>query len=460
MGENRVTGKRVLTVLGVLAAAGMAALLVVPSLVFPPNLAGSPGLRDAVRDLSGALPVFPGAEGFGTDTPAGRGGAVLRVTSLESAGPGTLRAALETPGPRVVVFEAGGGIRLSEPLTIPHPFVTVAGEPAPPPGITLTGAGLVIATHDALVRHLRIRVGDRMPGPPGDARDGLSVYPGGDGQAFNVVVDHCSVGWAVDEGASHWGAGVRDVTFSGCIFSENLSHSIHPEGEHSKGLLLGDHGRRIAVAGCLFAHNDERNPYVKGDVSALVVNNLVYNPRRNAMHVGDYNSSGPSLTAFMGNVLKPGPDTRRGVPLVTVHVHTQRTAVVGMFDNLCPGRAEWGEWAWSTRRVNLARLEDSPVRVSPLTVRPAATVADWVLAHAGARPADRDAVDTRVVDEVRTGAGRIIDSQEQVGGMPQDAATRRPLELPPAPGADDDRDGYTNLEEWLHAQAGEVEGAE
>ncbi|HRZ18216.1 MAG TPA: pectate lyase, partial [Candidatus Hydrogenedentes bacterium] len=85
-------------------------------------------------------------------------------------------------------------------------------------------------------------------------------------------------------------------------------------------------------------------------------------------------------------------------------------------------------------------------------------VADWVLAGAGARPADRDAVDTRVVDGVRTGAGRIIDSQEQVGGMPQDAATRRPLEPPPAPGADDDRDGYTNLEEWLHAQAGEVEG--
>ncbi|HRZ84411.1 MAG TPA: hypothetical protein P5069_18310, partial [Candidatus Hydrogenedentes bacterium] len=159
-----------------------------------------------------------------------------------------------------------------------------------------------------------------------------------------------------------------------------------------------------------------------------------------------------------GNVLKPGPDTRRGVPLVTVHIHTQRTAVIGMHGNLSPGDSEWGEWAWSTRRRNLARPEDAPVRVSPLTVRPASAVADWVLAHAGARPADRDAVDTRVVDGVRTGAGRILDSQEQVGGMPQTASTSRPLAPPPTPGADDDRDGYTNLEEWLHAQAREVEG--
>lgn len=108
-----------------------------------------PNLDDATRDLSSALPVFPGAEGFGTDTPAGRGGVVLRVTNLEADGAGSLRAALTAEGPRVVVFEVSGTIALTENLRIESPFVTVAGQTAPSPGVTIAGAGSMCAKPQA-----------------------------------------------------------------------------------------------------------------------------------------------------------------------------------------------------------------------------------------------------------------------------------------------------------------------
>src|SRR5215470_4024198 len=111
--------------------------------------------------LIAAQPVFPGAQGFGIETPAGRGGRILRVTNLNSEGPGSLRAAIETKGPRIVVFEVAGVIDLNmKPLTISEPFITIAGQTAPTPGITIVRAGIDIATHDILLQHIRVRMGD------------------------------------------------------------------------------------------------------------------------------------------------------------------------------------------------------------------------------------------------------------------------------------------------------------
>ena len=113
-----------------------------------------------------------------------------------------------------------------------------------------------------------------MRGPAAESRDGIAVLgsPAGTRDAYNVVVDHCSVSWAVDEGVSTWYVGVHDVTFSHCIVSENLSESLHPKGEHSRGLLVGDHARRISVLGNLFCHNTSRNPLLKGYTSVIVAN--------------------------------------------------------------------------------------------------------------------------------------------------------------------------------------------
>ncbi len=436
----------------------LAVVVLLPLLLWclaPPHLVLPP--EDAVRNLETALPVFPCAEGFGVDTPAGRGGAIIAVTSLSDAGPGTLREALQTPGGRVVVFECAGQIHLASNIEISQPFVTVAGQTAPAPGITLRDAGLNIVTHDVLVQHIAVRVGDQSEGPPPDARDGISVYPGNEG-AYRVVVDHCSVSWAVDEDMSHWGKGVHDVTFRNCLAGEGLSHSIHPKGEHSKGLLMGDFGQRIAVIGCLFADNVMRNPFVKGGVTALIANNVIYNPGDSAIHLGDAEHSGPSWVSAAGNVLLPGPDTPWYIALAWVQGDAHPDARLALYGNDSRGYRLWHAWRRSNAPANITNWMDAPVRVSPLTLRDSGDTVDWVTAQAGSRPAMRDPVDARIVEGMRTGSGRIIDHPEDVGGLPDILPVYQALSLPSEPEEDADHDGYTNLEEWLHERARIVEG--
>lgn len=410
-----------------------------------------------IRFEEDELPVFPGAEGFGTRTPAGRGGVLITVTTLAAEGPGSLREALAAPGPRTIVFEVGGVIDIRESLVITEPFATVAGQTAPEPGITIIGAGLVVTTHDVLIQHLRIRVGNRLDGPDPGGRDGIGVVgtPDGQREVCNVVIDHCSVSWAIDEGASTWHPGVRDVTFRQCIIAENLSRSIHPEREHSKGLLIGDHTRRIAVIGNLFAHNMRRSPLIKGDVSALLVNNFVYNPGSDIIHFSDPEDGGGSLAAIIGNVLLPGPDTRLK-PMIHMLFSSKRTCRVYASDNLVAGARGW-EFAVAQLKRGCA-VDAAPVAIEGLEPLPGGEVQDWVLTCAGARPAFRDETDRRIVESVLTETGSIIDSQEEVGGFPHPPPASHTLELPPDPNADSDHDGYTDLEEWLDALAAAVEG--
>lgn len=434
-----------------LGTLGTLCLLGQPACVGP---AASPALLDAARDLTGQLAVFPGAEGYGTTTRAGRRGAVLRVTSLASDGPGTLREAVQTPGPRTIVFEVAGTVTIQEPIVFSEPFVSVAGQTAPPPGVTLTGAGIVIATHDVLLQHLRVRPGDSPAGPDPGGRDGLSIDggPGGALDVHDVVVDHCSFSWAIDEGVGTWNPGVRDVTIRASILAENLSHSLHPKGEHSKGLLVGDHARRVSILGNLFAHNRMRNPFLKGDVSAVIAGNVIYNPGSEAIHLDDPEGSGPTLATIAGNVLLPGPDTAPLLPLVDVLSAVKNTSEVSLFGN-DSGRNPLSRPLYLPPVLaSIERYAVAPVRVLPLTLLPADLARDAVLARAGARPADRDAVDRRIVAGVTAGTGRIIDSPSEVGGLPETAPQLRPLSLPAADG-DADGDGYTDLEEWLHGRS-------
>jgi len=149
------------------------------------------------------LPAFPGAEGFGTDTPAGRGGKVIEVTTLADDGPGSLRAALNDPEPRTIVFRTGGTIELKDQLFIAHPFVTVAGQTAPGGGICIKNAGLVVLTHDVLVQHIRIRPGNEGQVEPDD-NDAIQILGkhGRAAGAHHVVLDHISASWSEDETVS------------------------------------------------------------------------------------------------------------------------------------------------------------------------------------------------------------------------------------------------------------------
>lgn len=434
----------------------------------PPGVAASQGevtpdtgvARELPQRGSAAIPVIPGAEGPGMGTPAGRGGAVVRVTTLADGGPGSLRAALDRRGPRTIVFDVGGTIALRDNLSIAHPFVTLAGQTAPAPGITLRGATLMIRTHDVLVQHVRIRVGDDPAGPPPAVRDGIRVR--GDSQVGGIVIDHVSVSWAIDELFSIYDS--RGVTVRHSIFAHALHRSRHPEGPHSKGMLLAEGAHDVALIGNLLAHNVDRNPAIKGNTSVTITGNVVYNwGNGKAIPVWDSRSGPtglPTLAAVQGNVFIAGPDTPRRARALGVDSSVAPGSRVYLADNAWEGALAAGPDPWSIAEVDPL---DFPVRTTtapvwlPARPRPSAEVEAWVLAQVGARPAERDHVDLQIVRDVRARGGRVIDRPDDAGDGPEAASTRHPLTLPDRPSADDDGDGYTNLEEWLHARAAAVE---
>jgi len=395
------------------------------------------------------LAVFPGAEGFGTTTAAGRGGAILRVTNLNDNGAGSLRAALEASGPRVVIFEVSGTIVLTNDIQITSPFITVAGQTAPSPGVTLRRAGIRIATHDVLIQHLRIRVGDEVdPTSHGD-RNGIMIDHAT--EAYNIVIDHISASWSLDRNIATWYT-LHDVTFSDCIISEPLLQATPLWGAQAYGFLIGDHADRFSVIGNLFAHVNVRNPYAKGDTYTLIVNNLIYDPGEDAISLSDWDGSGLFQSSIVGNVMIAGPSTTDPW-IVSIVSPVPAGSRVYMADNLAP------QQLYESPNIGFEPVvSTAPVWTSPLTVLPASQVEAQVLAAAGARPADRDAVDLRIINEEQTRTGHIITSQNDVGGWPVLAENVRPLTPPANPNGDDNGNGYTNLEEWLQQLAAQVEG--
>lgn len=382
--------------------------------------------------------------GFGIDNPGGRGGRVLRVTSLDTDGEGSLRWALEQRGPRIVVFEVGGVIDLAKrSLRVTEPYLTVAGETAPPPGVTLIRGGLAIHSHDVTIRHLMIRPGDNGEAPrSGWEPDALSVSGPG---AHDVLIDHCSLTWALDENASVSGPRdrghaftARRVTFSHSIIAEGLDHATHRKGRHSKGLLVHDFVEEVAVIGNLFAHNDRRNPYFKGHTSGVVVNNVMYNIGNAAVQLGfvadeyrhtPFTPRNPRV-AVVGNVLRYGVSSYSDLPLVAYQgdAFVDDNQVVNLDGRPMP-------------QVHgaVTLLSAAPVWPAGLEPLPVTQVLESVLKNAGARPWDRDPIDRRIVASVTGGIGRIIDSQSEVGGYPRYPMSRRKLDVPTGDG----------VEEWL-----------
>lgn len=400
-----------------------------------------------------AIPVFPGAEGFGTETRAAYGNpgvdpVIFKVTTLNDGGAGSLRAAIEASEPRVIIFEVAGTINLTKGLRIKYPYVTIAGQTAPSPGITLAGDGIEISTHDVLIQHLRVRTGDRGGSTSPVDRGALEVASSTN-EVYNIVIDHSSFSWATDENVSTWFSGLHDVTFNKNIISEGLNNSSHPKGAHSCGLLIGDYSKRIAVIGNLFAHNSFRNPATKGGTSEIILNNLIYNYWSGAIHYHNGDKSGPVLSTVVGNVIETGKDTPSWAWPIDIWDMESGTQIY-LKDNQYNGQIPTDPWSIvQVGQSSITRVVSPPIWISPLTVRSSSEVKDNVLANAGARPWDRDAVDKRIVNDVKNKTGRIIDSQDQVGGWPNLPETHRALTLPNNPNGDDDQDGYTNLEEWL-----------
>jgi len=446
------------------------------------SLAVAAGLAAFAAGPAHALPVIPGAAGYGMDTAAGRCGPVYRVTNLLESGAGSLKACIDANGPRTCVFEVSGVIKLTDDMTIRNGKLTIAGQTAPSPGIMIRGGALKVHASDVLIQHLRFRIGDDPIGPDPSNRDAFKIEGADDNFVQNVVVDHCSFSWSIDEVASVWGPH-DNITFSNDIFSEPLHDSIHPTDDgtalekHGYGVLLGTSptGGRVTMVGNLLAHMVERNPLVRSR-ELVFVNNLVYD--RTNMDVDLQSTDARStVTSLVGNEFLKGPSYTRTTKPVYIRTNGTNPVVVGskvwLESNYAPDTGSTLDqllmFTAGDTTPTLITATKRPVWNTGLTVLATTNNAtyDSVLKNAGARPADRDAADKRAVADVKSRGGQTINCvaadgsarcSKNAGGWPVYAVNRRALTLPANP-ATITASGYSNLEVWLQQMDQQVRGA-
>lgn len=389
--------------------------------------------------------AFPGAMGWAATTPGGRGGAIIKVTNLNAEGPGSFADAVAAKGPRIIVFEVGGVVDLgAKDVKITEPFVTIAGQTAPSPGITFIRGGLNVATHDVVIQHIRVRPGDAgFPKKSGHDFDAISTS----GAAHDIIFDHITVTWATDENMSASGLrfGGDDpekwrqdashrVTFSNNIIAEGLTFSTHAKIEHSKGSLIHDNANDILLINNLYAHNYERNPLLKGGVRAAIVNNLIYDPGQRAIHYNLMAEEWAGKTwqmgklTVVGTVLRAGISTPPNIAMIELggygdlELYTKDNIAVDQIGRPLPmlGR-------YTTAPAKFLIQKAPPLWPPYVTPMPAEAVQQYVLHNAGARPWDRDADDVRLIADVAEGRGYHIDSQDELHGYPEQKPTARPF---------------------------------
>lgn len=383
--------------------------------------------------------AFPGAEGFGRHATGGRGGKVLFVTNLNDSGAGSLRAAISASGKRYVLFKVSGTIALKSPLNISNGDITIAGQTAPGDGICIKNYPVTINADNVIIRFLRFRMGDEAM-QEGDALGGRFHK--------NIIIDHCSVSWSTDEGLSLYAN--ENTTVQWCIISESLRNSVHDKGAHGYGGIWG--GRRASFHHNLMAHHDSRNPRLgeeAGKAFALtdlvdLRNNVIYNWGGNSTYGGE------AMNVNIVNCYyKPGPATAKTERIVSIDKNkTPGTEVYDLWGkfyidgNVVEGSTRTTQDNWTYGVYNqfhssygtvseadkLAMRKTEPHLIDGnVTTHSAVDAYQRVLSYAGAS-LTRDAVDERIIDNVRNktfsfagsngSVNGIIDSQNDIGGWP------------------------------------------
>ncbi len=399
------------------------------------------------------------SNGFGSKTEGGLNGKVIKVTNLNKSGPGSLKAALEASGPRLVVFEVGGLINLERSnLTIKNPHITIAGQTAPPPGITIIRGGITVQTHDVVMQHLAVRPGDAgQPAGSGWEPDGITTSGTVSRPVYNVVFDHISATWGVDENLSVSGPRdllpkgdphftSHDVTLYKCLIAQGLGNSSHSKGEHSKGTLIHDSVYNVSIIGCLYAHNKDRNPRFKGGSKGVLVNCVIYNYGSscvNGQTMGNDKKLVPAEMALVGNFCIRGKSSTQDYFL---------TSSDGARAYLADNRL----LSYTSKKIQeanlqkITKLSQPPLWPAGLTPKPALQSLYDVLMTAGARAKERDPIDSSILKDVINGAGRLIDSQEQAGGYPDYSPVYRSLKVP---------EGKEARRAWLDEMAAAIDTA-
>lgn len=462
------------------------------------------------------IPAFRSAEGGGKYSFGGRGGKVLVVTNLNDDGPGSLRWACEQGGARTVVFNTAGIIRLKSPLIIRAPYITIAGQSAPGNGVCIAGESVWINTHDVIIRYMRFRRGETNVGRRDDAIGGNPVG--------NIMIDHVSATWGLDENMSMYrhmyndSTGTKEqklptvnITIQNSIFAEGLD-----TWNHAFGSTLG--GENATFVRNLWADNTGRNPSIGWNGTFNFVNNVVFNWVHRSVDGGDYTAT----YNMINNYFKPGPATSKKTPVghrvlnpesgrsklgykvfgrAYVHGNIMEGYPAVTADNWAGGVQIEDEHDRDQpdagKYTNFMRWS-KPFPMAPVTIKPAKEAFAYVLQNAGAILPERDPVDTRIIEQVRTGRISyrenvklpetqfehrrlsidsykigIITDVSQVGGYPEYKGV--PYKdtdndgMPDAwekkhglnyndvkdAGLDKDGDGYTNIEQYLNEIAGE-----
>jgi hypothetical protein len=458
-----------------------------------------------------AIPAFPGAEGGGKYSFGGRGGKVYVVTSLADSGPGTFRWACEQGGARMVVFNVAGIIRLKTPVIIRAPYITIAGQSAPGDGVCIAGESVWINTHDVVIRYMRFRRGETFVGRRDDAIGGNPVG--------NIMIDHVSASWGLDEnmsmyrhmyndstGATEQKLPTVNITIQNSIFSEALD-----TWNHAFGSTLG--GENCTFMRNLWANNAGRNPSIGWNGVFNFVNNVVFNWVHRSVDGGDYRAQ----YNIINNYYKPGPMTPKSSPvghrilkpesgrsklkyLVFGRAYVNGNVMEG-YDHITKDNWNGGvqvEDEAGAGKYTATMKVSKPLPMPALTVLSSQEAFKYVLSNAGATLPKRDPVDARVVEQVRTGKiaykegvklpesqfkhrrlpidsykQGIITDISQVGGypeykgtpykdsdndgMPDEYETKNGLNPKSAADATlvKGKDGYTNIEVYLNNVAKE-----
>ncbi|KAL0931159.1 pectate lyase [Colletotrichum truncatum] len=387
--------------------------------------------------------AFPGAEGWGRLARGGRGGKVIKVTSLEDTNDeGTLRYALTVAkGPRIVVFDVAGVITTTSRMSVNDQYITVAGQTAPGKGIVIQGFPLgLTGASDVIFRHVRVRPGKVS----GQTIDGMGMQG-----SNHCIFDRCSMGWTIDEAFSSRSA--WNISFQRNMISEPLNvagHKNYPAGTaHGYSATIG--GDVGSFHHNLLAHAEGRSWSMGGGVDDNAAfagqldirNNVVYN------FGGRVTDGGAKKVNFVGNYYKPGPASTLTYTLKATYednmpgmqqYHCAGNSMFGVFDQ---DSVQYPPGDGTSIKTKIAcyaavsfspaptyqRFFDKPFFEPHVDTQLSTEAYKRVLSDSGVSQPVRDEHDTRIINETLTGTAKytgsvsgkkgLIDDPKDAGGL-------------------------------------------